>query len=60
MQGPVKLVQPSVMYQFADRELEALSAGQKIMIRMGAENAARIKAKLKEMRRELTGQELKQ
>ena len=60
VQGPVKLVQPSVMYQFAERELEARSAGQKIMVRMGTENAARIKAKLKEYRRELTGQELKQ
>lgn len=58
--GPVKLTQPSVMYQFADRELETLSAGQKIMVRMGAENAARIKEKLKEYRRELTGQDLKQ
>ena len=60
VQGPVKLVQPSLMYQFADRELQTRSAGQKIMIRMGTENAARIKAKLKEYRRELTGQELKQ
>ena len=60
VQGPVKLIQPSVMYQFADPELEALSAGQKIMVRMGSENAARIKAKLKEIRQELTGQELKQ
>ena len=60
VQGPVKLIQPSVMYQFADPELEALSAGQKIMVRMGSENAARIKAKLKEIRRELTGQGLKQ
>ena len=59
VQGPVNLVQPSVMYQFEDRKLEALSAGQKIMVRMGTENAARIKAKLKEYRRELTGQELK-
>ncbi|HWN30304.1 MAG TPA: DUF3014 domain-containing protein [Burkholderiales bacterium] len=60
VQGPVKLILPSVMYQFADPELEALSAGQKIMVRMGSENAGRIKAKLKEIRRELTGQELKQ
>ena len=60
VQGPVKLVQPSVMYQFADHELEALSAGQKIMVRMGSENAGKIKAKLKETRRELSGQELKQ
>jgi hypothetical protein len=60
VQGPVKLILPSVMYQFADPELEARSAGQKIMVRMGSENAARIKAKLKEIRQELTGQELKQ
>ena len=60
VQGSVKLVQPSVMYQFADRELEALSAGQKIVVRMGTKNAARIKAKLKEYRSELTSQEFKQ
>jgi hypothetical protein len=44
------------MYQFADPELEARSAGQKILIRMGSENAARIKAKLQEVRRELTSE----
>jgi len=60
VKGPIKLVQPKVFYEFANPELEALSAGQKIMVRMGAENAATIKAKLKEIRRELTGQELKQ
>lgn len=55
--GPVKLVQPRVFfYQFADPELEARSAGQKILIRIGAENAGRVKAKLRELRRELTGQ----
>lgn len=48
--GPVALVQPKVVYEFADPELEGRSAGQKILIRMGAENAARIKAKLKEIR----------
>jgi hypothetical protein len=51
--GPVKLVRPKVFYQFADPELEGLSAGQKVMIRMGAENAAKVKAKLRELRREL-------
>ena len=51
--GPVKLVRPKVLYQFADPELEGLSAGQKIMLRMGPENAARVKAKLRELRREL-------
>ena len=51
--GPVKLVRPKVLYQFADPDLEARSAGQKIMLRMGAENAAKVKAKLREIRREL-------
>lgn len=51
--GPVKLVRPKVLYQFADPELESLSAGQKVMVRMGAENAAKVKAKLRELRREL-------
>lgn len=50
----IKLTQPKVLYEFADPNLEALSAGQKIMIRMGADNAARVKAKLQEIRRELT------
>jgi hypothetical protein len=54
--GPVKLVRPKVLYQFADPELEGLSAGQKIMLRMGPENAARVKAKLRELRRELAAQ----
>ena len=51
--GPVKLVRPKVMYEFADPELEALPAGQKVLIRMGRENAASIKVKLREFRREL-------
>jgi hypothetical protein len=51
--GPVKLVRPKVFYKFADPELESLSAGQKIMIRMGPQNAEKVKAKLRELRREL-------
>jgi hypothetical protein len=54
--GPVKLVQPEVLYRFADPDLERLSAGQKLMIRMGPENAARVKEKLRLVRRELTAQ----
>jgi hypothetical protein len=56
VKGPIKLVQPNVLYQFADPDLEALSAGQKILLRMGPENAVRIKARLREARQELTGQ----
>ena len=60
IQGPIALVVPRVQPQFADPELEARSAGQKILIRMGSENAAVIKAKLREIRRELTGPHAKQ
>jgi hypothetical protein len=49
-----KLIQPKVLYEFADPELQARSVGQKIMIRMGKENADQIKAKLREIRRQLT------
>jgi len=51
---PAALAQPKVLYVYADPELEARSAGQKIMMRMGSENAARIKAKLREIRAEIT------
>jgi len=51
---PIKLVRPKVFYQFADPELEALSAGQKILVRMGPDNAARVKARIKELRQALT------
>ncbi len=52
---PIQLVRPNVWYKFADPELEMRSAGQKLMIRIGPENAARVKAKLRDIRRELTG-----
>jgi hypothetical protein len=55
---PVALTQPHVLYKFADPELEGASAGHKAMVRMGRENAAKVKAKLREIRRELTGQVL--
>jgi Protein of unknown function (DUF3014) len=52
---PVTLVQPHVLYQFANPNLEALSAGQKMMLRMGSENASRVRIKLRELRGLLTG-----
>jgi len=48
--GPIQLVRPNVMYTFADPALEARPAGQKLLIRMGPDNAAVIKAKLTELR----------
>lgn len=53
VQRPVLLKQPGVFYQFADPALEERSAGQKLLIRMGSGNAAVIKLKLRELRREI-------
>ena len=51
--GPVKLVQPKVFYHFADPALEGRSAGQKLMMRIGGENAAKVKSKLRQIRKEI-------
>ena len=55
VKGPVALPRPWVLYRFADPALEARSAGQKILIRVGPENAAQFKKKLAEIRRQVTG-----
>lgn len=51
--GQIALVQPSVLYKYADERLENLSAGQKLMIRMGVDNATVVKGKLREIQAEL-------
>jgi hypothetical protein len=51
--GSIALVQPSVLYRFADERLEKLSAGQKLLIRMGVDNATVVKGKLREIQAEL-------
>ena len=51
--GEIALVQPSVLYKYADERLEKLSAGQKLLIRMGVDNATVIKGKLREIQAEL-------
>ncbi len=56
VQEPIRLTQPGVFYQFADPTLEERSAGQKLLIRMGASNAAAIKLKLRELKREVAKQ----
>ena len=50
----VALVQPKVLYEYADPALADLSAGQKILLRMGPENEAKVKAKLRELKRALS------
>jgi hypothetical protein len=50
---PVEVFTDSVMYKFADRQLESLTAPQKQLLRTGPENMRRIKAKLREIKETL-------
>jgi hypothetical protein len=50
---PLAVVQPKVLYKFADPALEKRSAGQKMMLRMGVDNRARAKRLLTAIRGEL-------
>ena len=54
-EGPIVLARPNVLYEFADPDLEALSSGQKLMLRMGPNNAATLKRLLEKFRSRLTG-----
>ena len=51
--APIPVVQPKVFWEYADPTLENRSAGQKLLIRMGPQNARIIKAKLREFRAEI-------
>lgn len=52
--GPMQLERPWVLYEFEDPALQSLSAGQKIMLRMGPVNERRLKSRLAEIRRLVT------
>lgn len=54
--GPIRLVRPKIFYEFADPELESLSAGRKLLLRIGNDNAQRIKSKLRELRAGIAAQ----
>ena len=54
VQGTIELSRPNVLYTFADPTMEARPAGQKLLIRMGPDNAAKIKAKLMQLRAVIT------
>jgi hypothetical protein len=51
--GPLELKRPNVLYEFADPDLEALSSGQKLLLRMGPDNASTLKRKLEKFRERL-------
>lgn len=44
---------PWVRYEYADERLQSLSAGQKLMVRVGLVNERRLKVKLRELRGQL-------
>lgn len=50
VQEPVELVRPHVLFQYADPDLEALSSGQKLLLRIGNHHAVRVKQFLEEVR----------
>lgn len=50
VKGPINPARPWVRYEFEDPRLEALSSGQKMLLRTGPDNQARLQAKLRELR----------
>ncbi|HQR71562.1 MAG TPA: DUF3014 domain-containing protein, partial [Burkholderiaceae bacterium] len=50
VKGPVPSTQPWTRYEFADPALESLTAGQKMMIRVGPTQQRRLQLKLTELR----------
>lgn len=52
--GPIELVRPHVLYEYEDPDLEALSSGQKLLLRLGDEHAAKTKIALRELRAQIT------
>ncbi|MEF2975551.1 DUF3014 domain-containing protein, partial [Pseudomonas aeruginosa] len=51
--GLLALSDEEVMYTYADPELENLPAAQKQMLRIGPDNRALVKSKLREIRQRL-------
>ena len=56
--GKILLVRPHVLYEFQDPNLEARSSGQKLLLRMGSDNAEKIKVKLQELRDAIASEEM--
>ncbi len=55
IKGPHPSQRPWVRYEFTDESLQALPAGQKILLRMGPDQRRRLKTKLAEFRRAVAG-----
>jgi DUF3014 family protein len=50
VKGSVPSTQPWLRYEFADADLQSLSAGQRILLRVGPAHRATLKAKLRDLR----------
>jgi hypothetical protein len=53
LEGPVEVVQPNVMYEYADEDLESLSPLKKQVLRMGPENVQKIQDYLRRLAAEM-------
>lgn len=53
VKGEVPSEKPWVRYEYADPKLESMSAGHKLMVRMGPENERRLKTQLRALRTQL-------
>ncbi len=52
--GPLTVDRPHVLFEYTDPKIEALSAGQKILLRIGPQHASAVKTRLRELRDRLT------
>jgi len=58
VKGDVPSTRPWVRYEYVDPKLEAMSSGQKIMVRMGPENERKVKASMRGFRQQIATGEL--
>lgn len=52
--APPRLIKPEAVYLYADEGLESLTAGQKLLIRIGPENRRIVQERLRELRAHVT------
>ena len=52
-QGPFQLIKPKVMYIYADSEIESFSPVEKQLLRMGPQNAEKLKLALRQFKEQL-------
>ncbi|UVH59885.1 DUF3014 domain-containing protein [Variovorax paradoxus] len=53
VKGDVPSTRPWVRYEYVDPQLQSLSSGQKIMVRMGPENERKVKTSLRGLRQQI-------